>query len=129
MTVTAAQRPRVLVADDDADILALVSDRLEHAGYDVMTAVDGEEALEKALRRRPDLAVLDVRMPLLNGYGVTRGIRDDERTCAMPVILLTAQTQDAGGAGGFDSGADGYIQKPLSPQELPARVHAVLKRR
>jgi DNA-binding response OmpR family regulator len=130
---TAAQRengkPLVLVADDDPDILALVTFRLERGGYDVVPANDGEEALRLALERAPDLAVLDVMMPKLDGYEVTTRLRQNERTRRMPVILLTARVQEADIARGFEVGADDYVKKPFSPQELGARVQAILGRR
>ena len=122
-------RPLVLVAEDDADILALAAYRLERAGYDVVTAINGDEATELALDRLPDVAVLDVMMPRLDGYGVTRRIREDEETSAVPVILLTARVQEADVARGFAAGADDYVKKPFSPQELQVRVQAVLARR
>ena len=130
---TAAQRengkPLVLVADDDPDILALVTFRLERGGYDVVAANDGEEALRLALERVPDLAVLDVMMPKLDGYEVTTRLRQNERTRRMPVVLLTARVQEADIARGFEVGADDYVKKPFSPQELGARVQAILGRR
>jgi CheY-like chemotaxis protein len=122
-------RPLVLVADDDRDILQLVSFRLERADYEVVQAKDGEEALRLVKELRPDLAVLDVMMPKLNGYEVIREIRRDEETKAMPVILLTARVQEADVARGFEAGADDYLKKPFSPQELRARVQAILDRR
>jgi DNA-binding response OmpR family regulator len=121
--------PLVLVADDDEDILELVSYRLSRAGYEVVTASDGEQALERAREHNPALAVLDVMMPKLDGYEVTRRLRDDPTTAAIPVILLTARVQDADVSSGFDAGADDYVKKPFSPQELRARVQAVLGRR
>jgi DNA-binding response OmpR family regulator len=129
MSTQAGENPVVLVADDDEDILELVSYRLARAGYEVVTASDGEQALERALERRPSLAVLDVMMPKLDGYEVTRRLRDNADTAAIPVILLTARVQDADIARGFDAGADDYVKKPFSPQELRARVQAVLGRR
>ncbi len=122
-------RPLVLVADDDDDIRALVAFRLQRVGYDVVTAVDGADALSLAVERRPALALLDVSMPKLDGYEVTRRIRLDEATRAMPVILLTARAQEADVARGFETGADDYVKKPYSPQELAARVQAILGRR
>jgi DNA-binding response OmpR family regulator len=119
----------VLVADDNDDILALVTFRLERAGYAVIQARDGEEALRMAVERRPHLAILDLMMPRLDGYEVTRGIREDPVIAETPVILLTARTQEADVARGFDVGADDYIRKPFSPQELLSRVQAILGRR
>jgi DNA-binding response OmpR family regulator len=128
-SVQDSDRPLVLVADDDEDIRALVSFRLERAGYEVVEARDGEEALRLAREQAPDLAVLDVMMPKLTGDEVTRRIRGDEAMRRMPVILLTARVQEDDVARGFEAGADDYIKKPFSPQELRARVQAVLGRR
>jgi DNA-binding response OmpR family regulator len=119
----------VLVADDDEDILQLVSFRLERAGYKVVTAADGQQALVAAREHQPDLAVLDVMMPGLNGYEVTRQLRADPATAAIPVILLTARVQEADVSRGFEAGADDYLRKPFSPQELRSRVQAILARR
>jgi DNA-binding response OmpR family regulator len=122
-------QPVVLAADDDEDILELIAFRLERSGYTVLQARDGEEALELARRSRPDLAVLDVMMPKIDGFELTRRLRDDDSTTKMPIILLTARTQEADVERGFDAGADDYIRKPFSPQELGARVQAILGRR
>jgi DNA-binding response OmpR family regulator len=122
-------RPLILVADDDEDIRALVAFRLERAGFDVVTAGDGEHALRLTLERSPALAVLDVMMPKLTGIEVTRQLRAQDSTCTLPVILLTARVQDADIARGFEAGADDYIRKPFSPQELQARVQAILAQR
>ena len=119
----------VLVADDDEDILQLVSFRLERAGYTVVTAADGQQALAAAREHHPDLAVLDVMMPGLNGYEVTRQLRADAATAQIPVILLTARVQEADVSRGFEAGADDYLRKPFSPQELRSRVQAILARR
>lgn len=119
--------PVVLVADDDDDILQLVAFRLERAGYRILTASDGEQALQIALDEHPDLAVLDVMMPRLTGLEVTERLRaQGER---MPIVLLTARVQEDDVARGFEAGADDYIKKPFSPQELRARVQAMLERR
>jgi DNA-binding response OmpR family regulator len=122
-------RPLILVADDDEDIRALVAFRLERAGFDVVTAGDGEHALRLTLERSPALAVLDVMMPKLTGIEVTRQLRAQDSTCTLPVILLTARVQDADIARGFEAGADDYIRKPFSPQELQSRVKAILAQR
>jgi DNA-binding response OmpR family regulator len=126
MTETAAT---VLVAEDDDDIRALVVYRLERSGYAVVQARDGEEALRLAAEHEPDLAILDVMMPKLDGYEVTRRLRGDDATSRLPVILLTARTQEADVSQGFAAGADDYIRKPFSPDELRARVQAILGRR
>jgi DNA-binding response OmpR family regulator len=123
------EQPVVLAADDDEDILALVKFRLERSGYTVLQARDGEEALALARERRPDLAVLDIMMPKLDGLELTRRLRAEEATSRMPIILLTARAQDTDVQQGFDAGADDYIRKPFSPQELRARVQAMLGRR
>ena len=128
MTTPAGDAPRVLVADDDEDILSLVAFRLERSGCNVLKARDGEEALRVAIAEVPDLAVLDVMMPRLDGYEVTRQIRAHETTCRIPVILLTARAQEGDVAAGFEAGADDYIKKPFSPQELGARVQTILWR-
>jgi len=127
--VQGRERPVVLVADDDPDILQLIAFRLERAGYEVVQATDGEQALQLATELHPDLAVLDVMMPKLTGYDVTRRIRADDATKRMPVILLTARVQEADVQRGFEAGADDYLRKPFSPQELRARVQAILGRR
>jgi PAS domain S-box-containing protein len=119
----------VLVADDDEDILELVSFRLERAGYEVVTARDGAAAMATAQERHPDLAVLDMMMPGLNGYEVTQRLRADDATRDIPVILLTARVQEADVNRGFEAGADDYLRKPFSPQELRARVQAIIARR
>jgi DNA-binding response OmpR family regulator len=121
-------QPIVLAADDDEDILELIVFRLERSGYTVLQARDGAEALDLARRSRPDLAVLDVMMPKLDGFELTRRLREDESTSKMPIILLTARTQEADVQRGFDAGADDYLRKPFSPQELRARVQAILGR-
>ena len=122
------RRPLVLVADDDPDILSLVRLRLERSGYDVVSAGDGEQALERARTRAPDLALLDVMMPKLDGYEVTARLRQEEATRHLPVILLTARVQESDIARGVEAGADDYVKKPLSTHELRDRVQAVLGR-
>jgi DNA-binding response OmpR family regulator len=121
--------PIVLVADDDEDILELVTFRLERSGYTVVQARDGEEAWNLAQAQPPDLAVLDVMMPKLDGFELTRRMRAKPETERVPIILLTARAQDADVQQGFDAGADDYLRKPFSPQELRARVQAILGRR
>ena len=122
------RRPLVLVADDDPDIRSLVTLRLERSGYAVVAAGDGEQALAAALERAPDLALLDVMMPKLDGYEVTERLRREEATRHLPVILLTARVQETDIARGVEAGADDYVKKPFSTSELRDRVQAVLGR-
>ena len=119
-------RPLVLVADDDPDILALVRFRLERDGYEVLSAPDGETALDLALARTPDLAVLDVMMPRLDGYELTRRLREHGPTTGIPIILLTARVQEPDLERGYEAGADDYVTKPFSAQALGERVQAAL---
>jgi DNA-binding response OmpR family regulator len=118
--------PLVLIADDDPDIRMLVRLRLERSGYTVIAANDGLEALELAAGCDPDLAILDVSMPGLSGVEVTRALR--ERNATFPVILLTAHAREADAAAGADAGANAYVTKPFSPQELESRVRALTER-
>jgi DNA-binding response OmpR family regulator len=123
------EQPVVLVADDEEDILAMIVFRLENSGYTVLQAHDGAEALELARSSQPDLAVLDVMMPKMDGSELTQRLREDEATSRMPIILLTARTQETDIQRGFASGADDYIRKPFRPEELRARVQAILGHR
>jgi DNA-binding response OmpR family regulator len=116
----------ILVADDDADVRELVVFRLERAGYDVVTAADGQQAVEVALERPPDLCVIDVMMPKLDGYEVTERLRASGALAEVPIVLLTASVQEAAVNRGFEVGADDYIKKPFAPHELLERVAAAL---
>jgi DNA-binding response OmpR family regulator len=118
--------PRVLCADDDEDILSLVSLRLRRAGFEVATAADGEEALTIARTQRPVLAVLDVMMPKRTGYEVLAELRADETLREMKVILLSARVQEGDVARGLEAGADAYLAKPFKAQDLVLAVQALL---
>ena len=115
----------VLVVDDEAKIAQLARDYLEHAGFAVLVAGDGKTALAAARAARPDLIVLDLGLPEMDGLDVTRAIRKDSRT---PIIMLTARGEESDKLVGLELGADDYIVKPFSPKELVARVRAVLRR-
>ena len=119
--------PLVLVADDDRDILSLVTLRLERSGYRVLQASNGADALELARDQAPDVAVLDLMMPRLTGLEVARALRDDERTRHLPVMLLTARVHEVDVQTGLEAGATAYVKKPFSPQELSDRVNALLQ--
>lgn len=119
-------QPLILVADDDEDILALVRAVLERSGYEVLAVADGAEALASVGTRRPDLAVLDITMPHVDGLEVLRRLRADAETAELPVVLLSAQAQEADIERGFETGATAYVKKPFSPRELAARVAELL---
>ena len=119
-------RPLVLVADDNADILGLVTAVLERSGYEVVAVSDGAQALASVDKRKPDLAVLDITMPEVDGLEVLRRLRADTRTNGLPVVLLSAQVQEADVDLGFATGASAYLKKPFSPRELTERVADLL---
>ena len=118
-------RARILVVDDDPLIVRLVRLHLERAGHDVLTAVTGQEALDVTADELPDLVILDLMLPILDGYEVCRRIRTFSLA---PVIMLTAKGEQVDKLRGFEMGADDYLTKPFAPQELLARVQAVLRR-
>jgi DNA-binding response OmpR family regulator len=122
--VESTSKPLVLIADDDADILALVRVRLERSGFTVISAHNGTEALALASSRNPDVAIFDVSMPGLSGVEVTKRLRETD--IDVPVILLTARALDSDVEAGALAGADAYLTKPFSPQELEVRVRALI---
>jgi DNA-binding response OmpR family regulator len=115
----------ILVVDDEARIVKLVRDYLERAGFDVLAAHDGETALVMARRERPDLVVLDLMLPGVDGLDVCRRLRQES---GVPIIMLTARVEEADRVVGLELGADDYVAKPFSPRELVARVRATLRR-
>ena len=115
----------ILVVDDDKKIVDLVSLYLKKDGYRVLTAYDGQEALETARHKQPDLIVLDLLLPGLDGTDVCRVLRAESR---VPIIMLTARSTDGDKLSGLDLGADDYLTKPFNPRELVARIRAVLRR-
>jgi len=121
-----SEGPLVLCADDDEDILSLVSLRLRRAGFDVATASDGDAAIEIARDRRPALAVLDVMMPRRTGYEVLAELRGDEALRDIKVILLSARVQESDVTRGLEAGADAYLAKPFKAQDLVAKVQELL---
>jgi two-component system alkaline phosphatase synthesis response regulator PhoP len=119
---------RILVVDDDREIVRLVRAYLEKSGYEVLVAYDGETALHMLRRERPDLVLLDLMMPGRDGWDVTQVVRGDEGLAAMPIIMLTARVEDQEKIVGLELGADDYVTKPFNPAEVVARVRAVLRR-
>lgn len=119
---------RVLVVDDEADIRTFLRVTLELAGYEVVEAADGRQALEVAISDSPDVVLLDVMMPEVDGFEVVRRLRENARTAHLPVILVTARSQAADKVTGLGAGADDYVTKPFDPDELLARVATTLRR-
>jgi two-component system alkaline phosphatase synthesis response regulator PhoP len=115
----------ILVVDDEPGIASLVRDYLEHAGFGVLVAGDGRNALALARSRRPDLVVLDLGLPGLDGLDVARALRRDSD---VPILMLTARTDEADRVAGLELGADDYVSKPFSPREIVTRVRAILRR-
>jgi DNA-binding response OmpR family regulator len=115
----------ILVVDDEPRIVDIARDYLEHAGFAVITAPDGPTALAEARTRRPDLIVLDLGLPRVDGLDVARTLR---RESAVPIVMLTARGEETDRIVGLELGADDYVTKPFSPRELVARVRAVLRR-
>jgi len=115
-----------LIADDDADIRDLVAAKLTQAGFEVIAVGDGNHALEEIALRRPDVAILDVMMPGCSGLDVLNALIDDPETASIPVLLLTARSQEFDVQSGLSLGAADYIIKPFSPRQLLQRVEAIL---
>ncbi len=118
----------VLIVDDETDVVDLLRYKLHGAGYEVLVSVDGLEALALAKDRRPDVIILDLMLPEMNGEEVCRRLKAEPDTAAIPVLMLTAKAQAADRVAGLEIGADDYITKPFSPRELVLRVNAVLRR-
>ena len=116
---------KILAVDDERHIVRLVQVNLERAGYQVVTAFDGREALEKVESEQPDLVVLDVMMPYMDGFEVLQTLRKNQSTRDLPVIMLTAKAQDADVFRGWQSGVDCYLTKPFNPMELISFVKRI----
>ena len=118
---------KILLAEDEPHIARLVTFKLERVGYDVRWAKDGGEALEMFQNFIPNLVLLDVMMPIMDGFEVLKKIREDDRLSDIPVIMLSAKGQTSDVEKGFDLGSDDYIVKPFQPDELVARIRAKIK--
>jgi len=119
---------KILVVDDEKDLLNLMKRLLTRGGFEVITASDGKEGLEKVHSEAPDLMILDINMPVMDGWEVCRKIRRDPLYKHLPIIMLTVRRTKADELKGFDLGGDEYVTKPFSPTELLARVKTVLRR-
>lgn len=128
MAGPADMAPVVLLVDDEAALVSVLTYNLERAGFEVLTARHGEEALTILSERRVDLVLLDWMMPYLSGIDVCRRIRRKPATRALPIIIVTARAEETDRVRGLDTGADDYVSKPFSTRELIARIHAVLRR-
>ena len=117
---------KILVVDDEIYIVHILDFSLGMEGYEVVTALDGEQALEKVKAEKPDLIVLDIMMPKLDGYEVCKSIKSNAATQHIPVILLSAKGRNVDQKLGFDVGADDYITKPFSPRKLVERINQLL---
>ena len=117
---------KILVVDDEIYIVHILDFSLGMEGYSVVTALDGEQALEKARSEKPDLIVLDIMMPKLDGYETCKRLKAEDATKAIPVILLSAKGRNVDQKVGFEVGADDYITKPFSPRKLVERINAIL---
>ncbi len=120
---------RILIAEDERDIRELITFTLEFGGFQVIAAANGQEAVELARQHRPDLIILDVRMPKMTGYEACRILKSQEETRSIPVVFLSAKGQEAEIRQGMEAGADAYILKPFAPDELLQQVQAILSRR
>ena len=119
---------KILIAEDDTDIRCLVAYSLEYVGYDVIQALNGDEAIELAESEQPDLILLDVRMPRMNGYEACAVLRSRESTRDIPIVFLSARGQETEIKRGLDMGAEEYILKPFAPDDLYQRVGSILER-
>ncbi len=121
-------RSKILIVDDETDILTLLEYNLDKAGFEVISAKDGPEAIELTRKKKPDLIILDIMLPSMEGTEVCKIIKKDEATGHIPVIMLTAKGEEVDRIVGLELGAEDYITKPFSPREFILRVKAVLKR-
>jgi DNA-binding response OmpR family regulator len=121
--------PKILVVDDEPDALEVLEFNLKNAGYDVTTADDGDTALKKARQQLPDLILLDLMLPEIDGLEVCKTLRRDQATSTIPIIMVTAKAAEIDRVVGLELGADDYVTKPFSPRELVLRVRNLLKRR
>lgn len=121
-------KPRILVIDDEVDLVNLLQYNLTKSGYDVISAYDGNSALDLAWTHRPDLLILDLMLPDRSGYDICKEIKQDDTLKNTPIIMLTARSSENDRITGFESGAEDYVIKPFSPKELVLRVKTILAR-
>ena len=121
-------KEKILIVDDEKDIVKMVDYNLKKEGYRTIACYDGEDVLDAVAKEHPDLILLDLMLPGIDGLEVCKKIKNDPKTSALPIIMLTAKSQETDKIVGLEMGADDYITKPFSPRELTARIKAVLRR-
>lgn len=121
-------RGRILIVEDDRDIVDLLEFNLQEEGYETVAALDGAEALALARRQQPNLIILDIMLPLIDGFEVCKSLKADATCADIPIVILSARSQETDKVVGLELGADDYVTKPFSPRELIARIRAVLRR-
>ncbi|MEA2030721.1 MAG: response regulator transcription factor [candidate division Zixibacteria bacterium] len=119
---------KVLIVEDEKDIHELIVYNLKQEGYELISAFNGAEAFEKAISERPDLILLDIMLPIMNGLDVCRELKSNDKTAHIPIVMLTAKNEDVDIITGLELGADDYITKPFSPRVLIARIRTILRR-
>ncbi|HLA00029.1 MAG TPA: response regulator [Thermodesulfovibrionales bacterium] len=127
--ITKCLPKKILVVDDNQDSRELVVKVLKNKGYEIIEAIDGEEAVEKAIAQKPDLILLDISIPKLNGYEVTRILKGKEEVKDIPVVALTAHAMKGDRLKALEAGCEGYITKPINVRELPAQVKSFIRGR
>ena len=117
---------RILIVDDEVELVEMVKMRLESAGYEIISAYDGQEGLEKAKKEKPDLIILDLMLPKMDGYKVCGLLKSDSRYSKIPIIMFTARAREEDEALGKELGAEGYITKPFEPKLLLAKIKELI---
>jgi len=121
-------KEKILIVEDDPDIVEMIDYNLKKEGYRIISVLNGEDAIGIAEKENPDLIILDLMLPEMDGFQVCKHLRSEEKTSSVPIIMLTAKSQETDKVVGLELGADDYMTKPFSPRELVARIKAVLRR-
>jgi len=119
---------KILIIEDDRDIVEMLDYNLKEEGYETVSALNGEQGIALADKERPDLIILDIMLPIMDGFEVCRTLKNDDRVAHIPIIILSAKSQETDKVVGLELGADDYVTKPFSPRELIARTRAILRR-
>jgi two-component system phosphate regulon response regulator PhoB len=119
---------KILIVEDDRDIVEMVEYNLREDGYATVSALNGEDGVNLAKREQPDLIILDIMLPIIDGFEVCRTLKSDDTTAHIPIIILSAKSQETDKVVGLELGADDYVTKPFSPRELIARIRAIMRR-